>query len=294
MSSNPSSISAWNEYLKSFINELCETFPECPDLFALLGVVDVMIDDDEHSVLHKFIEEIEPHTEALTNMDEAFFLEADIDFLKKLGVKQYWTPDLEQETKQAIWQYLQTLLVMGKTILSVPPEMLRMLEDYANKITSQMEDGEMDPSQLDLQSLGLGAIRHMQSGGGSSASQAAGMFGNIFENMSQQPEIANMGNMLAQNPLMSQVMSQTANDPGAMARMINVNAQQFQQPNTQTTARPVPAGASGGGGFDRFLGQFATVQQQQHPGTIWGTPTSPLHGHHPAFTTPGQQRQGGK
>jgi len=274
MSNNPSSIAAWNEYLKSFVNELCETFPECPDLFALLGVIDVMIDEDEHSVLEKYIEEIEPHTEALTNMDEAFFLEADIDFLKKLGVKQYWTPDLEQETKQAIWQYLQTLLVMGKTIQSVPPQMLRMLEDYANKITSQMGDGELDPSQIDLQSLGMGAIQHMQSQGTTTnTDETPSMFGNIFENMSesQQAEFANMGNLLEQNPLMSQLQSQ-------MQRM---NEQ--QQP--ATAAHPPAAATTGGSGFDRLLGKFTGTPQQQQQ-NIWGTVMPPLYGNHPAFTMP--------
>lgn len=267
---NPSSIAAWNEYLKSFVNELCETFPECPDLFALIGVIDVMIDEDEHSVLEKFIAEIEPHTEALTNMDENFFLEGDIDFLKKLGAKKFWTPDLEQETKQAIWQYLQTLLVMGKTIQSVPPNMLRMLEDYASKITAQMGDGNVDPSQLDLQTLGLGALQHMQQGESSSVNRGgeSGMFSNIFDNMSttQQANLTSMGNLFAQNPLAAQMMA----------------------PNP-TAVQPPPAG--GGGGFDRLFGQFANQQQQQQqssqigqPGSVWGSATPPLYGHHPMFT----------
>lgn len=51
-----SSIFAWNEYMKTFINELCETFPECVELFALTSAIDAMISEDEYSVLNKFVE----------------------------------------------------------------------------------------------------------------------------------------------------------------------------------------------------------------------------------------------
>jgi hypothetical protein len=275
--SNPSSIAAWNEYLKSFVNELCETFPECPDLFALLGVIDAMIDDDEHSVLEKFIAEIEPHTEALTNMDEGFFLNSDIDFLKKLGVKQYWTPDLEQETKQAIWQYLQTLLVMGKTIQSVPPHMLRMLEDYASKITSQMEDGQIDQSQLNIQSLGFGALCHMQQCGpppaagqtnAAATASGAGMFGPLFENMTQ-TDMANIFTAAQNFPL----QVNTPQIPAPVAPVAPV------APAAHAGNRVPVTPTSGGGGFDRLFGQFANSG-----GSIWGASVPPLYGHHPMFT----------
>uniref|UniRef100_A0A6C0BPC9 Uncharacterized protein n=1 Tax=viral metagenome TaxID=1070528 RepID=A0A6C0BPC9_9ZZZZ len=247
---NPSSICAWNEYLKTFVNELCETFPECPDLFVLLGAVDAKISEDEYSVLETFLGEIEPHTEALTNMDENFFLNSDIDFLKKLGVKQYWTPDLEPETKQAIWQYLQTLLVMGKTIKSVPPEMLRMLENYATKITAQMDNGEIDPNSMDLQTLGMGAIQHMQgngaAGSGTSATPEGGMFSNVFQNITpeEQAHLAQLSNTIPQN------FHVPGAAPVSMAPVRNVVSQPVQN-NTRGVSNP-----AAGSGFDQLQGQF--------------------------------------
>ena len=276
---NPSSICAWNEYLKTFVNELCETFPECPDLFVLLGAVDAKISEDEYSVLDTFLEEIEPHTEALTNMDEKFFLNSDIDFLKKLGVKQYWTPDLEDETKQAIWQYLQTLLVMGKTIKSVPPEMLRMLENYATKITSQMDSGELDPNNVDLQTLGLGALKHMEEGGGAGASGGGtGMFGNLFDNISaeDQANLAQMSNAIPQN----------FHIPGGFAPPVSMDqVRDMINPQQPAAAQQQPvANPSAGSGFDQLLNQFAAGNQAG--GNIWGTPQPPLHGQHPVFMPP--------
>ncbi|GAH09177.1 unnamed protein product, partial [marine sediment metagenome] len=47
--------------MKSFIEELCETFPESPELIALTLLVDTMMEDDEMSVLEKYFEELQPH-----------------------------------------------------------------------------------------------------------------------------------------------------------------------------------------------------------------------------------------
>jgi len=271
-----SSIAAWNEYLKTFVNDLCETFPECPELFVLVSAIDAKIDDDEYSAMDTFLQEIEPHQEALTNMDERFFLTSDIDFLKKLGAQKFWTPDLEQETKDAIWNYLQTLLVMGKTIKSVPPAMLRMLEDYATKLTSQMGD-DVDPSQLDLHTLGMGAMEHIQSSGGvsglsnannaSNGTETPSMFANIMANMSSQN--ANAGEQQQQQQLFAL-------------------AQGLQNMQVLGASTPPNSGGSrhaNSGGMDRLLQRAASSSNSRGPatGNIWGQQPGPLHGNHPAF-----------
>lgn len=94
MDDTPSSIYAWNEYLKTFVTELCETFPECAELFVLHSAIDAKIEEDEYSCMTEFVSQIEPYSEAVATMNEDIFLESDIPFLKLLGVQKYWTPDL--------------------------------------------------------------------------------------------------------------------------------------------------------------------------------------------------------
>lgn len=256
MNSGVTGVSAWNEYLKTFLNELCETFPECTDMVVLINVVDAMLDEDETSVLDKFVEEIEPHTEALTEMDEEFFLSSDIDFLKRLGVRQYWTPDLEDETKQAIWQYLQTLLVMGKTIQSIPPNAMRALEDFASKMTNQLESGEVDLNDMDLQTLGLGAMQHLRSQTGADSEDYQSMF-------SEDGDLARV----TENMSMMSMATQAAEGLAAKHGL-----QGFAAPPTASASSAGTAGT--GGGLGRLLQQ------------TWGNPTPPLHGNHPIFHMP--------
>jgi hypothetical protein len=76
--------------------------------------------------------------------DEAFFLGAadDIEILSSLNMKKHWTSELSENTKNAIWQYVQTLYILGTTITSIPAETLSMIEDVANKCASNMQGGD--------------------------------------------------------------------------------------------------------------------------------------------------------
>lgn len=186
-----SSIEAWNEYFLNFLSELCETFPECTELIVAHSAAEAMMEEDEMSVLQRFVSEIEPHTQALTDMEEEFLLSDEVEILRQLNIAQYWTPDLDPETKNAVWQYLQTLLVMGKTILTVPPELLRMLEGYASKVTAGMGDN-FDESKLDMQALGMGALQHMQQ-------QNPQAFGNLFADQGVEASTTNNGTVNGAN-----------------------------------------------------------------------------------------------
>lgn len=234
-------IQAWNNYFDSFMLELCETFPECVELLTLKDACEVMLEEDEHSVLNKFLTELEPHVEALTNQDEKAFFEADIDFLKQMGVEKYWTPDLEVETKSAIWNYLQQLFVMGQTIKQVPPETLRALEMYAQNMTNQWEQQDIDLNEIDLKKLSMGAMEAVMKNDP-----------NFLQNMqNQQPQLHQQVQQLQQQvpqqllpddfeKMMKSLMGEQPNCVGGVCQMPTMNQQPpaapqflFQQPPQQ-------------------------------------------------------------
>jgi hypothetical protein len=73
--------------------------------------------------------------------DESLILEDsdDINFLSELNVKTHWTSELSSGTKDAIWQYLQTLYIIGSTISMLPEETLTAIEDMAKKMSEDPE-----------------------------------------------------------------------------------------------------------------------------------------------------------
>lgn len=259
MASELSSIAAWNEYMQTFLTELCETFPDCPMLFAVRDGAQIMAEQDEMSVLNKYIDEISPYAQALTDMDDQFFLTADIKFIKDLGVRKYWTPELDPETKSAIWQYLQTLLVMAQTIQSVPPQLLRLLEGYASKVTDQL--GGQDPSQFDMHSLGMGAIQHMQQ-------QDPAAFGAMFGNA----EVPTRAELQETKPAATSATT-TATTTATNGSAAPIGWDALRNATAATAARiPAPA----------------LPRPAPSDAPTWGQPQPPLHGNHPTFLPPKQ------
>ena len=92
--------------------------------------------------MNNFMESITPYANSVMQRDEKFFKEhADkIPFLKSLDINSIWTDDLSDSTKGAIWQYLQTLYILGTTISTLPAETLNMIESVAQKCASQMTE----------------------------------------------------------------------------------------------------------------------------------------------------------
>tara|TARA_R110002074_G_scaffold41536_2_gene109976 strand:- start:537 stop:875 length:339 start_codon:yes stop_codon:yes gene_type:complete len=83
--------------------------------------------------------------------DERFFLDNDIDFLDAMNIKKWWTDDLSTNTKGAIWQYLQTLTILGTTITSIPAETLGAIEGIAEKMSQNAQGGS--GAGIDLSAL---------------------------------------------------------------------------------------------------------------------------------------------
>jgi hypothetical protein len=75
--------------------------------------------------------------------DESVFQKIELD------IKKHWTPDLSSATKDAIWQYLQTLNILGMTITSIPPEMMSAVEGLAKNLTNGMQEtGNLDMASM--------------------------------------------------------------------------------------------------------------------------------------------------
>jgi hypothetical protein len=89
------------------------------------------------------MEGVTPYAAKISAKDETFLLDEieTIDFLKELDIKRYWSK-MSDGTKGATWQYLQTLYMLGTTIISLPDDTLSQIEKIAKGVASQMQDGE--------------------------------------------------------------------------------------------------------------------------------------------------------
>jgi hypothetical protein len=147
------SVTAFNDMMGQFLTELHSAFPEEKGLKKYMAAFELMRGANGRMIVEGFMANISPHVEKINARDETFFLEqADkIDFLKDINLAQCW-PKASEGTRGAIWQYIQTLYMLGTTITAIPPETLSMIETVAKQCADKMqgEDGEMNIDEAQL------------------------------------------------------------------------------------------------------------------------------------------------
>jgi hypothetical protein len=154
-----SSLDAFNDMMGQFLNELVLTFPEEKSIQKFQAGFEVARVATPRATLEGFMKSVGPHANKLMAKDESFFLEnaKDIDFLKDINLHVIWTPETSAATKGAIWQYMQTLHILGMTLSMFPPETLEAIESAAKKCA---ESGAFDPAAMQ------GLLAGLMGGGG--------------------------------------------------------------------------------------------------------------------------------
>lgn len=147
-----SSITAFNDMMGQFLMELHKTFPEEKGLKKYITAFELLRDTSPKKIVKKFMENVSPHADKISARDESLFLDdsSDLDFIKALNIKECW-PKASEGTRSAIWQYIQTLYMLGTTITSIPAETLAMIENVAKQCADKMQSeggGGIDESQL--------------------------------------------------------------------------------------------------------------------------------------------------
>ena len=146
------SVQAFNELMDQFIQELRATFPEEPAIKKWYNAIDLMKGANSKGIMDVFMSNVAPHSQMLMAKDESFF-GSDVKIVKDLNLGNLWNSDLSQTTKDAIWQYLQTLFMMGTTIQAVPPDMMKSIETMAEQCAEQLQG--QDPAQLGSSLMGM-------------------------------------------------------------------------------------------------------------------------------------------
>lgn len=150
------SVSAFNDMMSQFLVELHKTFPEEKGIKKMLTSFDLLKSTNPRLVVDGYMNGVSPYADKISAKDETFLLEEieNIDFLKELDIKRYWTK-MSEGTKGATWQYLQTLYMLGTTITALPADTLSQIENIAKGVADNMQsgDGELDQDAL-MQMMG--------------------------------------------------------------------------------------------------------------------------------------------
>ena len=146
-------VNAFNDMMEQFINELVKTFPEEPAIKNYQESFEMARMANGRLPLTTFMSNIGPYVSEMQNKDESFFREhaEEIEFLRDTNMKVHWNDSLSENTKNAIWQYLQSLYMIGTTMSMFPPETLSMIESVAENCAKNMktnQSGQLDEASL--------------------------------------------------------------------------------------------------------------------------------------------------
>jgi hypothetical protein len=125
---------AFNEMYTQFLRELNETFPEEQKVKKnLTRPMDA-------KTCRKFVNRVAPYAEKLMTKDESFFCSENA-LCESLNLHEIWKrQDCSDTTKNAIWQYIQSLYSIGAMLSMFPPGTLSAIESAAESCVKNMQE----------------------------------------------------------------------------------------------------------------------------------------------------------
>ena len=112
------SVDTFNELLLQFVDELAHTFPENTIVKTYRNTVGMLIKKDPGVCQETFMKNVKPHEDLIRNQDERIFEELSRSYgiLKTLDLESMWKSELSDNSRSAIWQYVQGLYVLGNNV----------------------------------------------------------------------------------------------------------------------------------------------------------------------------------
>ena len=132
-------LGAFNDMMEQFVNELIQTFPEEMAFQKFQVSLELLRKTNPRKILDGYMKAVGPIQDRIMSRDQSVMHDVTCEFIQDLKIHNIWTPDLSDNTKNAIWQYLQTLIILGSTISALPQEALSAIEAVAKQCAESMD-----------------------------------------------------------------------------------------------------------------------------------------------------------
>ena len=160
-------VDAWNDMMGNFLDELATTLSDVPSVLSArtaFRVATMGKGVSKDLVMKEFMRVIDPIADRVAQKDEALVDEghlASLEVFRGCDFNRIWRHELDEGTKEAIWNYLNTLYTIGKTCDMIPTEMMGGIEKLAMECGEQMRQGTMSVADLDPAMIGKRLAQEM-------------------------------------------------------------------------------------------------------------------------------------
>ena len=147
-------IEYFNSTLKLFVSNIIKIYPEYNDILNEY-YKDILendsISDDKH--VKRFMRKFSDYKEIISTKKNDLFNES-ICFLKNVDFKDIWENEKTDESiKNTIWDYLQTLYVIGETIINDSNKIKSLVENLNKKRNNEPQDDNESDENKDIMNM---------------------------------------------------------------------------------------------------------------------------------------------
>ena len=139
-----SSVRAFENIYYQFLDDLLTAYPE--NAKAKAGREAPV----SRGTLDRFMKYAQPRSGYLTQRKKKGFFDPKNRFMVDNGVFDVMSkPDVSEQTAAAVWNYVNNMYMIGMSMAMIPPEMLAMVEQTADKFAKEAtEGGDMSEEKL--------------------------------------------------------------------------------------------------------------------------------------------------
>lgn len=137
-------VEAFTTMLMEFTQNLKAMFPEDASLTMAVAFLNTSIKTNPRALVDMFMKEVEPFAERIRAKDGTVFADVKSTIVEAVNLKDIWERDLSDKTRESIWSYLNTLMVIGSMIQSLSEDMLSGIEDLAAKLAANPENMDLN------------------------------------------------------------------------------------------------------------------------------------------------------
>jgi hypothetical protein len=126
-------VKVFNQVMDEFFNELIDIFPEESKIKVNYNLFQTLVKSNIRKPCTDFMHGSIPYLEKIAMRDEEFFTGEDKpSLLSSMNIEKLWTPDLSENTKNAIWKYIKTFFTIGVKVVKMPPEKFQLIDFIIN------------------------------------------------------------------------------------------------------------------------------------------------------------------
>ena len=135
----------FNYYHRIFLNELINIFPEFSDSINL-NYSDFLSNKEysNNDLVKEYIKNVSPYINDISQKNDKFLKGLDkVVIIRDIDFRDIWSRDISDNTRENIWKYLQTLVVLGRKIVSDDDDISKMLQEFNSETDLKSKQKEM-------------------------------------------------------------------------------------------------------------------------------------------------------